>query len=182
MKLFKSTREFSLWLCAFLVVLLVYASIPVVRPWVFSLTPQTAALIWAGGMAAVAGMVLVLSVTRGAGWQRMGVGLGLIAVCVLLLARVTSLSERSHLIEYAVIALLIHEALIERSRASLTQSSQLALAIKSFVVVMLISLADETIQWGLPGRVFDLRDMLFNAIAAGVALTGVLLVAKFHQT
>jgi hypothetical protein len=42
------------------------------------------------------------------------IALGIVAVYLMVFTRITILEERTHLIEYSVLAVFIHEALLER--------------------------------------------------------------------
>jgi VanZ family protein len=77
--------------------------------------------------------------------------------------------ERTHLIEYGVVAVFIHEALIERNK----QGRRVRFpALYAVLATALVGALDEGIQEILPSRVFDLRDILFNFLAGFMAVTG----------
>lgn len=50
------------------------------------------------------------------GWSEIGVGLGVAAVYLWALARIPHPEERTHLIEYGIVAVFIYMALSERRR------------------------------------------------------------------
>ncbi len=76
-------------------------------------------------------------------------------------------AERSHLFEYSVLAIFIHEALIERA----IQGKKIPKpGLVAFLTAFAIGMLDEFIQLFLPGRVFDLIDILFNGLAAFMAI------------
>ena len=78
-------------------------------------------------------------------------------------------AERSHLLEYSVVALFIYEALTERA----SQGRRVPVpALLAILATSLVGVLDECIQAFLPSRVFDPLDMLQNAVAAVVAVTG----------
>jgi len=91
---------------------------------------------------------------------------------------VESLEERTHLIEYSLVAILIHQALIERQRQGRQVPSSAALAV---VVTALLGLLDECIQAILPNRVFDLVDIGFNALAGLMAILASLALARARR-
>lgn len=97
------------------------------------------------------------------------VAFGITAVYVLLVVRLVSPVERSHLVEYGVVAILVHMALLER-RANGAPVPVPALA--AIGVTTVLGVVDEMIQMVLPNRVYDPIDILFNVIAvvAGVGL------------
>ena len=93
---------------------------------------------------------------------------GLAAVYIMFIFRLGA-PERSHLIEYSVLAIFIHRALIER----LGHKNQVLMqGLIAFVLTSLIGFLDEGIQIFLPNRVFDPLDMLFNSNAALMAIGG----------
>ena len=96
-----------------------------------------------------------------------GVALGIVAVYLLVFARMAIPEERSHLIEYGVVAVFVKEALTERARQGRRVPVPALLAV---LATALVGLLDECIQAFLPNRVFDYRDILFNGLAAVMAV------------
>lgn len=92
--------------------------------------------------------------------------LGMGAVYLMLILRL-GLPERSHLIEYSVLAIFIHRALKERSHQTGRISKP---ALFAFIITFLIGVLDEGIQIILPNRVFDPVDILFNGIVITAAI------------
>ena len=78
-----------------------------------------------------------------------------------------ALGERTHLIEYGVVAVFIHEALTERASHGRRVPVPAALAI---LATALLGALDECIQAFLPTRVFDVQDIVFNTLAAVMAI------------
>ena len=75
--------------------------------------------------------------------------------------------ERTHLIEYGVVAVFIHEALKERT----AQGRHVPVpALVAVVAASVVGTIDECIQAFLPSRVFDTEDILFNFLAATMAV------------
>lgn len=174
-RLFYSSRERFLWLTIVLVVASVYASIALVRSVDGRLTGDLGRTLWYAGFAMTALAMLLVAIQQGLLREQVlawtGLAIGVVAVYVLLFTRVTSLEERTHLLEYSVITLLVHQALTERARAGgLTNW----LAARAFCIVLVLGCADEGLQLVMPARVFDPGDMLFNALAAVLALTAIL--------
>ena len=75
--------------------------------------------------------------------------------------------ERTHLIEYGVVAVFIYEALNERANQCCCVGISTPLAV---LLTALLGTLDECIQWLLPGRVFAVRDILSNVIAGVMAV------------
>ncbi len=103
-----------------------------------------------------------------------GVALGIVATYLLVFVRMAIPEERTHLIEYGVVAIFVKEALTERA----SQGRRVPVpALLAILTTALVGLLDECIQAFLPIRVFDYRDIFFNglaavmAVAASVALT-----------
>lgn len=94
------------------------------------------------------------------------IGLGYAAVFLMFFLRL-SLAERSHLIEYSVLAIFLHRALLERRPAP---GSRWWPALWAFALCSLIGLVDEGMQYWLPGRIFDPVDLFFNSSAAALAI------------
>lgn len=76
-------------------------------------------------------------------------------------------AERTHLIEYGVVAVLIYEAHRERSSHGRRVPAPALLAVGA---TALVGILDECIQAFLPNCVFDLRDILFNILAAALGM------------
>lgn len=101
---------------------------------------------------------------RSEAWVRAGVA----AVYGMVLVRMgTDGAERTHLFEYGLVALLIHEALVERSRGGRSVPYPPLAAV---IAAALLGWLDELLQDVVPGRVYDLRDVAFNAGAAVMAV------------
>ena len=86
---------------------------------------------------------------------------------LLVFTRMTVPTERSHLIEYGVVGVLIYEALTERKSQGRPVPLPPVLAV---LVTVALGALDEGIQWLLPNRVFDPVDILFNTLAGTMAV------------
>lgn len=93
--------------------------------------------------------------------------LGVAATYLLVVVRMALPEERTHLIEYGVVALLAHEALTERASQGRWAPRPALFAVG---IAGMIGVVDELIQLALPSRVFDPVDMGFNLLAAGLAV------------
>ncbi len=70
--------------------------------------------------------------------------------------------ETLHLLEYAAISIFAFRALSHRTR-------DLTLHGSAILLCALLGALDEATQWLIPGRVWDLRDMGFDTLAAAIA-------------
>ncbi|MCY4112120.1 MAG: VanZ family protein [Chloroflexi bacterium] len=170
MPFFSSVRERRLWAWTLLVVAAIYSTL--------GLATTLAGLLSDAGVLTplfVLAMLLIAAavVTRGLTWRPGGaeiaVALGVAAVYGLVFVRMALETERSHLIEYGVVALLIYEALTERASRGRRVPVPALLA---FLAAVVVGTVDEGIQAWLPVRVFDPLDILFNALAAFMAVAG----------
>ncbi len=168
MKLFTSKREQRLWFWAVATIIAIYSSIGIAQPLAGTLRERGLLEISFGiAMLLVIGAILTQRVKMRAGWGELGVWLGIIGVYLLVLVRMEIPEERTHLIEYSVLAAFIFEALTERVR-----NKHLILFPAAIAVFMSAALGfiDEAIQFFLPNRVFDWRDVGFNALASLMAV------------
>ena len=138
------------------------------------ITPILAGVLSGRGLleaAFVLGMLLVGAaiVTQGLKTRPRGaeivVGLGLAAAYLMVFVRM-GIPERTHLIEYGVLAVFIYEALTERA----SQSPVPMPALLAVLATALSGTLDEGIQAFLPNRVFDPQDILFNVLAGVMAV------------
>jgi VanZ family protein len=113
-------------------------------------------------------------VKRRPGRGEIGLALGVTAAYLMAWIRVESWEERTHLFEYGLVAILIHQALTERLHHGRRVPSPAALAVG---VTALLGWLDEGIQAILPNRVYDLRDVGFNVLAGLMAIAASLALA-----
>ena len=107
--------------------------------------------------------------TRFDGARRLGALLGGVALAYwLAFIRIENPAERTHLLEYGIVAVLVYQALTERSRNG---GRVPAPAILAIIVTALLGWVDEGIQAVLPNRVYDIRDVGFNTLAGLMAIT-----------
>lgn len=169
MPVFTSSREKRLWLYALIVLVAILSTLALGRPLQESLRDQNIqAVFFLSGMILTGATIIIHGIKVRPSKAEMVVWLGLAAVYVMLILRLGA-PERSHLIEYSVLAIFIHKALIERLSP---KSNALRPAILAFVITAIIGVLDESVQKLLPGRVFDPEDMMFNSIAAFMAIGG----------
>ena len=169
MALFTSNRERRLWYTSLVVILAIYSTL--------GITGKLAGLLRERNLlntAYILGLLLVGAAIVGSGLKRRAsspevwVALGLTAVYGLLMVRLfIRPEERTHLIEYSIVAALIYHALVERKGNGRRVSQPAVLAI---VATAILGFFDEGIQALLPNRVYDIRDVGFNALAGLMAV------------
>lgn len=171
MSLFSSRRERRLWLWTLVVVGVLYSTLGV-TPMVAAspLFRNLNAALFLLGMMLVGATVVVRGLKLQLTGLNLSVVLGVVATYVLVFVRFTSTEERSHLIEYGVIAAFIHEALEERASQGRFVPFRSVLAV---LVTALIGVLDEFIQHFIPNRVFDPLDIVFNTMAAVLAVAAI---------
>jgi len=169
--LFRSARERRLWIAVAAAVATLLASL---YPLQFALDALRARNLL---RVAIAGLFLICASAGAAALARRRAPLGawLVSLAAGAVYGVSALAmevpqERLHLVEYGALALLLRAAVAEsrrvRSRfghAAVTDAWTLAAATA-------IGWIDEGVQAILPNRMYDLRDVGFNAFAAALAL------------
>ena len=167
MSLFSSKRERHLWLWTLAVIVAIYATLGLAATLAGVLTNQgLSAALFLGCMVLVGATILTQGLKTRPGGVELGVALGIAVVYLMMFFRMT-IPERSHLIEYSVLAVFIYEALNERAGQGRRVPVPGLLAI---LATSLVGVLDECIQVLLPSRVFDPVDMLFNSLAALMAV------------
>ncbi len=163
------TRERRLWAYALVVVFAIYSTLGLARTLAEQLGDAGLG-VWLFLIACI--MVLVAVVTQGlttrpsvAEW---GVAMGIAAAYLLVFVRMAIPTERSHLIEYGVVAVCIYEALRERAGQGRRVPVPVLLTV---LLTGLLGVLDEFLQILVPGRTFDPVDMLFNVLAGVMAVT-----------
>ena len=164
---FSSVRERWLWLVALSVVVAIYATLGLAGALAEAL--GEAGLLtpfFALGMVLVGAVVLIHGLSARPRGFELGVALGVATAYFMLFVRLST-PERSHLIEYSILAVLISAALAERQRQGRRVPVRPILAVGA---TALLGTIDELIQLFLPSRVFDPVDILFNFLAAVLAV------------
>lgn len=169
---FHSPREARLWAWTGAVVLGIYLS----AGWAGALSQQLAERgilepAFALGFLLVAVAIVGNAVEDPGARRQLWLLVGVLAALGMILVRLgVSAAHRTHLFEYGLVGVLVYEALAERVRAGGRVSAP---GVAAVVAAGLLGWIDEGIQAVLPGRVYDLRDVAFNLLAAlgGVAGT-----------
>ena len=118
---------------------------------------------------AVAAVGLSL-VRRRAGWREWAVVGAAVVAYLLVASRYGVVQERIHLLEYGGVALLFRGALAARAAAVRPVRPPLYVLGGAAALTALAGWLDEAIQWALPNRYYDLRDVGLNALAGAMAL------------
>ena len=175
---FSSARERRLWLWAIAVVVAIFASLGFSGSLVDLLSDDNvAAVVFGLALLLVSAAIVTQGLQSSAGGAEIAVAFGIAAVVLMLLLRLT-LAERTHLIEYGVLAVFIHAALTERVEQGRHVRAPALIAV---FLVAAIGLLDESIQLALPHRVFDPEDLLFNTLAAVTTVGAGLLLAAVRR-
>jgi hypothetical protein len=176
---FTSKRERRLWAWTLVVVIAIYATLLLDFP-VFGLLQRNNLVeaFYASGLLLVIATISSQGFqVRPGGWE-VAITLGVVATYLLVFVRMAFPGERTHLIEYGIVAVFIYEALIERGNRGRPVPVPALLAI---LVTSTLGIIDELVQRLLPDRVFDLRDMFFNVLAATMAVATCALLARIRR-
>ena len=157
------------WLLAVLYVAFVYATIPLLpRVWEV-LNGYTGGTVRHLGIVAV--MVAVLCAIGFSWrplcrnpWSSATVLLLVLSAYGYLLDRFAVYpAERLHLVEYGFVSFLLFRALALHMEGTKAY-------VASFLLTVVIGFGDEVIQWVLPNRYFELKDVQLNAVSGGLGL------------
>ncbi len=170
MPLFTSKREKRLWIWTMVIIVAIYASLGIARP-ISNILIDNGLLtpFFIAGMLLVCVTILTHGFKRRPGKIDIILVPGVIAVYLMVFVRIEIPQERTHLIEYGVLAIFILETFKERAKNIDYLLSPALLAILSTGIFGII---DELIQAFIPNRIFDIRDILFNTFA-GILAVGI---------
>lgn len=166
--IFSNRRERRFWLYSGMALLAIYSTI--------GFTPVISGFLRANGLLGpvfvaclllIVGAVVAAGVRAKLGGREIAVLLGIGAVYALVLVRMELPEERTHLLEYGVVALFVYEALAERAKR---KTGLRHVPLWAIALAACAGAIDECLQLALPQRVFDLRDILFNTLAATMAV------------
>ena len=178
MSVFTSDRERHLWLWTLAVVVAIYSTLGPARTLVEALRERNLLRVsFALVLILVVGTIARQWLKSRPGWREIGVALGVAFAYLTTFIRMESPEERTHLVEYGVVAALIHQALLERVHHGRRVPAPAALTI---AVTALLGVVDEVVQVMLPSRFFDYRDIFFNALAGFMVIVARLAIAPVH--
>lgn len=166
-------KEKYLWLAVIVVYLTILSTLFMGRPFANQLRDQNVqAVFFLLGMFLVGAAVLLHGLIRKPSGIEYAVLIGIIGVYVMLFFRLGA-PERSHLIEYSVLAILLHKAIRRRPKLEGTVWKPALLA---WLAGVLLGTLDEGIQYFLPERVFDTVDIVFNGMAITMAIIATMIL------
>jgi hypothetical protein len=169
MPFFSSHKERRLWSWTLAVVVAIYSTLGLagaLAAWLGGTWVQVG--LFLAGCLLVLATVLTEGLSRRPSGSEIVVALGLAAAYLMVFVRMGSPIERSHLVEYGVVAVFILAALRERA----SQGRKVPVpALLAILATSALGLIDECLQWFIPVRVFDPVDILFNVLAAVMAVT-----------
>ena len=176
---FGSDRERRLWGWTAVVVAGIYATLGLAGT-IVGLAPEwLPVLVFWGGFVGTGLTVLTQGLRVRPGGAEVAVVLGVAAVFLMVGVRVgVTVAERTHLLEYSVVAVFVYEALLERVRSGRAVPAPAVLAVLG---TWAVGLLDEGLQAVLPGRVFDPVDILFNVLAALLAVGASLVLGAVRR-
>ena len=166
MSLFTSNRERNLWLVVITTMIVIFSTLFIGNPLLTLFEDQNVqALFFVCGMFLVAISIGLHAILTRPTKIEVALIIGIAAIYLMLILRL-GLPERSHMIEYSVLAIAIHKAFIERQK----HFPNISPASMAILLASLIGVIDECIQLFIPNRVFDYYDIAFNGMVVLTAI------------
>lgn len=97
-----------------------------------------------------------------------------IAIYVMIIKQYSILAEKIHFIEYGLLAFLVYYSLRLIRKG-------VAVYPLSLVIVTAVGWGDELIQYFLPSRVYDIRDVFLNALSGALVLILLYIVDRIKE-
>lgn len=165
--IFTSIKEKTLWSFSLTIFIAIFSGLIIGNPLLEILNDQhIRAGVFLLGMILTGICILLYGIITKPKIIQLILVLAIITVYILFFLRL-GLPERTHLIEYGLLSLSIHQALSERQN----QGKKVPyLNIWTIIVSCSIGVIDEVLQLLFPNRVFDFNDILFNCIAVFIAI------------
>ncbi|MFH1867582.1 MAG: VanZ family protein [Candidatus Omnitrophota bacterium] len=92
-----------------------------------------------------------------------------VTIYTILISRVRLAEEKIHFIEYGLLSLLVYRAL-------LLDIKGWWIYLLTFAVVFILGWVDEGIQYVLPNRVYDIRDVVMNGVGGLIGLVFIFII------
>lgn len=167
MQVWTSAKEKRYWFWALLVYITILSTLFIGQPLANELRDQNVqAIFFTFGMVLIAAAVVIHGLVNKPSKIEYAILFGLIAVYIMFFLRLGA-PERSHLMEYSVLAILLHKAFKERFKPVYKLFKP---AFFSLFVGISMGILDESIQLLIPNRYFDLQDIIFNCLAVTMAI------------
>lgn len=171
MTLFRSVRERRLWLAVAIAVALLLAALYPLQFALDALRARNLLRLTIAGLFLFSACAAAVALARRraplAAWL---VGAAAAAVYAVAALAMEVPQERLHLVEYGALALLLRAAVAESRRVRSRLARSTATEAWTLAAATAIGWIDEGVQAILPNRMYDLRDVGFNAFAAALAL------------
>ena len=168
--MFYSNREKWFWIGALAVLLGISATLIIDRPFRDLIKSQDVdAILFLYGMFMWGLAAFFHGIRRKTSVLEVWVVVGLMCVYFMVFFRMTLPTERSHLIEYGILALFVWEALRERQKF---QKKLKWIGMWTILICTCVGVIDEVLQLFIPNRVFDFQDIFFDGMAASLAVGG----------
>ena len=165
------------WACVALWVFLIYATLYIVRPICEFLKDSTPFTILINTLLILIITGLAFYFYKNIGFQNKkaaGQFFFTVVVYMIALQKMEIPEEKVHLIEYGLLAFLLHRAVFLRFEGW-------HIYIISFIIAALTGWGDEGIQYLLPNRYYQFRDVLLNWFGAGMGFLVVGSLKKNHR-
>ena len=160
------------WIYVAIGVLVIYCTIPVARTLRETIDAQVGreVFLYLTALLAVIGGIIAYKNLR---QRKLPLGaylwlFGILALFGFSIYQLRAIPEEAiHLAEYGVLSLLVYRALTQRMH-------DYGIYVAVTLIVGIIGMLDEYIQWVVPTRLFDLRDIYTNLVAGGLAQIAIL--------
>lgn len=173
--MFKSGNERKFWLLSLVTVIAIYISAFVSYPIAGFLRERgLIEITFFIGFILIISTILTFQFKKRPHWQEIAVWIGIISVYLMMFVRIEVPEERTHIIEYSILALFIFEACSERMKQEKVVWKP---ALYALTLTSLLGVIDECIQYMIPNRMFDIFDILFNIFAAFMAICSIIIIA-----
>ena len=171
MRGFRSVRERRLWVAVAVAVSLLLAALYPFQLVLDALRARNLLRLSIAGLFLVVAVPVVYSLARRRAPLRAWIVLAAAGAVYLVLAVAMEVpQERLHLVEYGALAILLRAAFAESAAVRPRGAHSTNVDLRSLLAATAIGWLDEAMQGILPNRMYDLRDVGFNALAAAVAL------------
>ncbi|MDF1697602.1 MAG: VanZ family protein [Saprospiraceae bacterium] len=175
---FTSRKEKRYWILVSIVIIAISFVLFLGRPVLDVLNNQTIqAVIFVTAMVFTGISIFTHGLPSNHLYMNITIWIGLSAVFILSFLRL-GITERSHLIEYSILTLFVFMAMQERLK---DKKNVLQIGGFSLLITIPLGIIDESIQFFLPSRVFDINDIIFNTLTSLFTIIGLLIMRRFKN-